>query len=176
MWGDWVDSNRIFIGQKRIIRLIFDTNSKDKWRIFYKKYYSHFSLISNFTLFLYIKQNINKFSQNSSRRSTRVFKTFENSPDFSCKRLFNRFTFKLCQFLNCINFIAIVFLFQCRLLNNYTFGCWDLPYTYLHNFNFYYRDELAKRLTIARGSFFQEYCVSLSTLVNNNADSLFTFL
>lgn len=127
LWGDSIDSNRVFIAQKRIIRLIFNLDSRESCRPTFKKY-QLFTLSSLYIYrcLLYVKENENSIVKLSdfhtySTRNADTFcipshstTKFKSSCVYQAIILYNH----LPPAIKMLNRAKFKKLIKCKLLNN----------------------------------------------------------
>lgn len=114
LWGNSVESNRVFIIQKRIIRLIFDLNPRDSCRLFFRNYgILTLPCIFIFRCLIYVKENehrlvkLSSFHDYSTRNKNifcfphHVTSKYESSPTYQAISLFNHLP-------DCIKMLNIV--------------------------------------------------------------------
>ncbi|KAK9882196.1 hypothetical protein WA026_019708 [Henosepilachna vigintioctopunctata] len=102
LWGNSVDHRRIFVAQKRIIRLMFDLKPRDSCKpVFMAHRILTLSSIYLYKCLVYVKENQTKFpclteSHNYDTRNSNVLfvpehdtARYEKSPSYQCIKLFN---------------------------------------------------------------------------------------
>ena len=103
LWGNSVHAQRVFIAQKRIIRIMFGLNYGESCRpVFLSRQIMTFPCIYVFKTILFIKRHLNKIDNNSTfhnynTRNARALSMdshklskFEKSPLYSGKKLYNK--------------------------------------------------------------------------------------
>lgn len=103
LWGNSSGAHRVFVSQKRVIRLIFNMKSRDTCRLVFKeKGIMTLPSIYIYKTLLYAKKNIGKYETGSTYHSydTRSahdlmldfhkLSKFENSPYYMGKKLYNK--------------------------------------------------------------------------------------
>lgn len=127
LWGNSIDSSRVFIAQKRIIRLIFNLGSRESCRPTFKKY-QLFTLSSLYIYrcLLYVKENENSIVKLSDFHtySTRNADTlcipshsttkFKSSCVYQAIILYNHLPPSI-KMLNRVKFKKLI---KCKLLSN----------------------------------------------------------
>ena len=100
LWGESRDWRRVFVSQKRIVRLLFDLPNRESCRPYFKRHsLLTFPCIFIYKAVLYVRQNINDFPRNNRPYNTRHLgfssvrhrtALYERSPRYSFIRLYNR--------------------------------------------------------------------------------------
>lgn len=103
LWGNSTNSNRIFIAQKRAVRLIYGIRSRDSCRpVFVENKLLTFPCIYIYRTLLYIKKNIHSFETNATYHGYNTrhadmllterhhLSLYEKSPNYSGKKMYNR--------------------------------------------------------------------------------------
>lgn len=113
LWGNSVDANRVFVGQKRIIRLIFDLKQTDSCRPFFKRYnILPFPCIYIYRLLPHVKNDKSSMKVNSfwhpyeTRNANRLLleghrlSMYEKSPTYAGVKMFNRLSTEIVEVQN----------------------------------------------------------------------------